>query len=94
MKFADREEKDELVIRYLQAQYQRLEQFHEQEMREMEIRIRHKVHGYARACLDTITHELRSEYKLIMTQFDMFRKVELESKLRNYEQKALISNQE
>jgi hypothetical protein len=51
MVYAERKVKDELKIRFLQAQYKRLEEFHEREIREMEIRIRNKMHGYARACL-------------------------------------------
>ena len=51
MVYAERKVKDELKIRYLQSQYKRLEEFHEREIREMEIRIRNKMHGYARACL-------------------------------------------
>jgi hypothetical protein len=80
LKYAKRELKDELIIRYLQAQYQRLELYHETEMREMEIRIRHKVHGYARACLETLINELRAEYKQILTQFDLFKEMESKNK--------------
>jgi hypothetical protein len=75
---ADRDVQDEMVIRYLQAQYTRLEQYYEQEMRELEIRIRHRIHGYTRACLETIGLEVRGEYKVIMTQFDLFKQKELE----------------
>ena len=49
--YAERHIRDELKIRYLQSQYERLVEFHDREIREMEIRIRNKMHGYARACL-------------------------------------------
>jgi hypothetical protein len=59
-----RELRDEIIIRYLQFQYQRLEEFHEKEMRETEVRMRNKMHGYARACLDTISKDLKKEIRL------------------------------
>jgi hypothetical protein len=80
MKYAPRAIQDELVIRYLQAQYARLETYHENEMREMEIRIRNKMHGYARACLETIMKELKEEYKFMFTQFDLFKEIEHQRK--------------
>lgn len=46
-------------------------------MREMEIRIRNKMHGYARACLETIMLELKTEYKFMFTQFDLFKEIEI-----------------
>ena len=42
----------------------------------MEIRIRNKMHGYARACLNTIMKEILQEYKLIFTQFELFKQME------------------
>lgn len=71
--YLDRELKDKLNIRYMQDQILKLKDFHKREIREMEIRIRNKMHGYARACLHTIMYELLSEYKLIFTQFDLFK---------------------
>jgi hypothetical protein len=37
-----------------------MEDFHEKELHEMEIRLRNKMHGYSRACLETIGFELKS----------------------------------
>lgn len=51
---AEREVQDEMRIRFLQMQYKHLTEFHEKEIREMEIRMRNKVHGYARACIQTL----------------------------------------
>ena len=36
------------------------------EMRELEIRLRNKMHGYARACLETIGVELKKEMKMAL----------------------------
>lgn len=46
----------------------------------MEIRIRNKMHGYARACLETIMAELKEEYKFTYTQFDFFKEIEAQRK--------------
>jgi hypothetical protein len=40
------------------------EKFHSKELRDFEIKIRNKMHAYAKACLETIQHELRDEIKL------------------------------
>ena len=82
LSYADRHIKDELKIRYLQAQYKRFEDFHKREIREMEIRTRNKMHGYARACLQTIRGELEDEYRFIMTQFDLYKREEATHKAR------------
>ena len=55
---AEREVQDEMRIRFLQMQYKHLTEFHEKEIREMEIRMRNKVHGYARACIQTLCQDL------------------------------------
>jgi hypothetical protein len=39
-------------------------------MRETEIRMRNKMHGYARACLDTISKDLKKEIRLYFEKFD------------------------
>ena len=64
---------DEIRIRYLQNQYSRLEEFHGKEMRELEIRLRNKMHGYARACLATIGTELKKEMKILFSQFEEYK---------------------
>ena len=61
--YANREMHDEIRIRYLQNQNTRLEEFYTKEMRELEIRLRNKMHGYARACLETIGDELKKDMK-------------------------------
>jgi hypothetical protein len=65
--YAQRYLNDELKIRFLQDESLKQEDFHTREIREMEIRIRNKMHGYARACLHTIMNELLAEYKFIFT---------------------------
>ena len=45
-------------------------------MRETEIRMRNKMHGYARACLDSISRELKQEFKDLFIQFDELKIVE------------------
>ena len=54
-----------------------MEDFHSREIREMEIRIRNKMYGYSRACLQTIMEELKEELKFIVTGFDELKEIEL-----------------
>ena len=57
----------------------------------MEIRIRNKMHGYARACLETIMKELKEEYKFMFTQFDLFKEIENQTniKLKKFQDKII-----
>lgn len=57
-------------------------------MREMQIRLRNTMHGYARACLDTMNEELKHEYKLMFLQFDKFKEQEKQykEKIKSLEQ--------
>jgi hypothetical protein len=59
---APRVVQDEMRIRYLQFELQYLKDFQDRESREMEIRMRNRMHGYVRACLETIMKELKREY--------------------------------
>ena len=60
LNYSKREFQDECRIRYLQFTMKRIEDYHEKEMQEMEIRMRNKIHGYARACLETLGFELKT----------------------------------
>lgn len=46
-------------------------------MRETEIRMRNKMHGYARACLDTVARDVKIEIRDFFTQFDELKILEL-----------------
>lgn len=85
---------DELRIRYLQFTMKRMEDFHEKEMQEMEIRLRNKMHGYARACLETLGFELKSQFKFTFVQFEKFKKKEEQQRVYINQLEEYLINQE
>jgi hypothetical protein len=68
--------------------------FHKQQIHEMEINLRHKVHGYSIACLETIQKDLTREVKAILTQFDLFIGKELEHNKMVNKYERIIKEQE
>jgi len=54
----------------------RLGEFHEKELREQEIRLRHKMHAYGRACLQQVQKEIIQEYRFIFVQLDLLKEKE------------------
>ena len=61
---------DEVRIKYLQKQYKQLQEFHNREIREQEIRMRNRMHLYARACLTIIKEDIKSCFKIAFLQME------------------------
>lgn len=68
--YADREVQDELRIRYLQHHSKQLVEYHDRQMKEVEIRNRTKMHQYCTVCLGSMAQDLKVEIKLLCAQFD------------------------
>lgn len=68
--YARREVQDEMRIRYLQRSLASLEECRERDMKDVELKLRSKMHVYVKECLEQITHELTDQFKLIFVQLD------------------------
>ena len=71
----------------MQFTMKRIEDYHEREMQEIEIKLRNKIHGYARACLETLGFELKTQLKFNFVQLEEMKteNLALKNKIARYE---------
>lgn len=70
VQYSHRQIQDEMRIRYLQQLVQQLEDCHERDMKDIELKLRGKMHIYVKECLEQIQADLVDQFKLIFVQLD------------------------
>lgn len=68
--FESRETQDELRIRYLQSQLKTFEEYHEAELKALELKQRVRAHDYIKSCFDELKDMFADQYKFVYMQLD------------------------